>query len=733
MSAAATFGGDCAPVVEDEASPRLGAASAHVAAANARRPAPPAAEPLPLAYVESDRPPHKPLRKSASEAVMPFANVKSRVAAIIHSPRPPPRSLRKTEVGGGSVDEAAHSPPPAVPTRPAGARALVSPAMSSDSIDPARRVSIAPEFLSPRQRRSPVRRANILERNRQNIRRIEDAMAVTPRLRFERPLSLQRAFRRTSLAEELVEARLEQLDRIGIGIALPKSAPTPAGGGADAAGKSPGTISAPATATAAAAGSGLSSGSPSTAVSFVSRSGDDRFAGSVSVSAPKAAVPAEASADPAADDNPALARHRSVRERRLAAAAVEKQRDDEKRKQKDDVIEEIERREREHLVSIERCAAWRVAMTVVRAFLVMDANSTAKLREERLRQRQRALTTLAFRVPHLFKMWRRRRRLRRLGLAVMCALAAVRFRSLLRAVMARRVRRFLRVIKKDPVVRLKAYLRTMYTVKRHAVAKFTVRRARAKLMQRQSKALELYLMLTRPHLVMSARELAKHPLARPVRELPATALSPAEHRPCFVAYPAGLDALVAPHVPYWEMLAAWKRRHRGSRAVGANGLPVEFEALAVEKKARGRVVAERLAHLQRARARVIRVVVDHHFSERRLGLDMLHIARRARLTEARLRVIEDFPQVKIGGAIGRALIEIEAANAASNPFNAALLESSKQVLAKRLPRVPYLRTLPPPAEAAVAVTSLLKQSKLLRLLTTTGTEIPVGFAEALGA
>jgi hypothetical protein len=154
-----------------------------------------------------------------------------------------------------------------------------------------------------------------------------------------------------------------------------------------------------------------------------------------------------------------------------------------------------------------RIASWMVTVQVVRAFKKMDDQSTAIIRHERESRRRRALFVLAYRIPHLYRMFRRRKRVRALRRAAAVMLAVVRFKRGLKVAAARILRATLAAQRADPRSTFRMYVRTLRAITRLSSKKALIRRSHFGLLARQWDAMELYLMLTRPELVLSAAEL----------------------------------------------------------------------------------------------------------------------------------------------------------------------------------------------------------------------------------
>merc|ERR1719456_2038327 len=141
----------------------------------------------------------------------------------------------------------------------------------------------------------------------------------------------------------------------------------------------------------------------------------------------------------------------------------------------------------------------------------MDQQSTAIIRREREARIFRARLTLTYRIPHLFRMYRRRRRIRAWRRVARVMIAVVKFKRLRFHACTNVLRNTFRLLKNDKILMFRHYVRTIRAVRRLADGIVGFRKNHNLLLRRQWAAMELYVMLTRPELVLSASELRSAP------------------------------------------------------------------------------------------------------------------------------------------------------------------------------------------------------------------------------
>mmetsp|Transcript_3189 Transcript_3189/g.9950 ORF Transcript_3189/g.9950 Transcript_3189/m.9950 type:complete len:407 (-) Transcript_3189:40-1260(-) len=403
-----------------------------------------------------------------------------------------------------------------------------------------------------------------------------------------------------------------------------------------------------------------------------------------------------------------------------------------------------------------RIASWQVTVFVVVAFRAMDEQSTAIIRREREARRRRAQLVMITRIPHLFRMYRRRKRIKMLRRAAVTVWAWVRFKGMLKYRAARVLRRTLRLVQGDLLIVFRAYVRTIRSVKRLTARKAHFRRDSQHLLQRQWNDMELYMLLTRPELVLSASELRECPrlrrldqetsanvraaierrnqLAIRAAELESSMTGSVKYAPPETNPDLGLFTLVPQELvpaaygdaPYFQFLTQYKQYcHKASVPL----LPPEIDAPAfrVLHQIRNREIYQYRRAFFRKQMRAARSSISTHFSSQRTAVDMLSSAMRTRRGEAVVKVRARYPAVLTGTPLHRVLVELEVKTSRASPLVQALVDSCQEVLQEPFPRPPRLRVLYPRLELQRVVEQALNHSKLVRLLQLTATDLPPGF------
>lgn len=488
-------------------------------------------------------------------------------------------------------------------------------------------------------------------------------------------------------------------------------------------------------------------------------------------------------ATPASDSN-AQSATQSAGE--LSRAEVVRQRRKELLNQKrDKAATELVRRDQQHEEAsriaaglddfVQRLGAWMLVVKLVCSFDTMDSQSTAIIRKERERKRRWAMQVMAKRLPGLWQMHQRRMRVKRFRRAAVQVLAVVRFRRLRLVAAARTLRIVMRKVSTDRSVMFRHFTRTLYKVKRMLLRRAHGRHGLQDLLLEQWRAMEVYLLVTRPSLVFATNELKSIP---GVRLLTPDAVS--HVKDCRIRFPDKLDGSMSKSrksspagsplrrpnrffraayfvadslpsdapigdgvediytlvptellqdaygkwVPYFEFVNKWRKY---CLETGADPNLGDFDVLRSIAALRNRELRDYRAAHWRAVNRRMRTDLDHFFNERRAAVDMLEAAMMTRREEAKKRVKLRQPTVLTTSAVFTALVELDAQGTAPTPLIQALIKGCKDTLHAKLPPVEPRRRMVPAGQLEDLVAKTLRHSKLVRLLKVTATDVPPGF------
>jgi transcription termination factor NusB len=126
------------------------------------------------------------------------------------------------------------------------------------------------------------------------------------------------------------------------------------------------------------------------------------------------------------------------------------------------------------------------------------------------------------------------------------------------------------------------------------------------------------------------------------------------------------------------------------------------------------------ARLTRQR-RAVNTLYQRYISEKQSAKDMLEATLRLRRSNAEDDVKSFYPSVNPGTRLFQILVDFEEQYSAS-PFFEVMIDNNKSVIHSRMPHVPYCRLLMKPYDMERVVRRVLEQSKLSRVLQSTGVQ-----------
>jgi hypothetical protein len=584
----------------------------------------------------------------------------------------------------------------------------------------------------PRRDISPPRR-DILDRNIANIRMIEDAMMVNRTRALRSPPRVRGQTASGGVGAGMSPLRIEK-----------------PGGGDDGNDDRTRPITSPAAhhhhgGAAAAHHGGLT---PRTAALLMTPGGQSHIS---SVGGTNSTSFGALDSTPSKAD--ALA---AARARRNAALRTSRQRHADHADQRAKAFAENSKALADLNDTVMRIASWQVTVIVVVAFKAMDEQSTAVIRREREARRRRAELVMVIKVPHLFRMYRRRKRIRMFRRAAVTLLAWVKFKGMRKHRAADVARGALQAVQGDMLIMFRAYVRTIRSVKRLSSRKALFRRAHQVALLKQWTDMELYMMLTRPDLILSATELRtcsrlrklddetsekvsaaiarRNQLAVRAAEFESSIAGSVRSAPPTTNPDLGKYTLVPQELvpaaygdaPYFVFLTAYKK-HCAKLRIPLLPREIDDSSFHCLPALRSKEIHQFKQSYLRKQMRAVKTCVSTHFSSRQTAVDMLDSAMRTRRDEALVRVREAYPTVLAGTPIHRVLIELEVATSRASPLVQALVDSCQEVLQEALPKPTRVPALHPRLELQRIVEQALNHSKLVRLLKLTATDIPPGF------
>lgn len=357
---------------------------------------------------------------------------------------------------------------------------------------------------------------------------------------------------------------------------------------------------------------------------------------------------------------------------------------------------------------------WAVTAAVVRFARKLDTLCGPDILARIDARHKRAVWLLTKQLPAVFKMYRRRKRLKRLRVLVRVALAAKRFLGLRKRKALAVIVHSLRRLAHDQVFTLRRQLKRVRLMVRLSQGVAHCRRAHRELLRRQWDATEIMLLLRRPDLGLSVAELRSCAAVRWEGLRLGTPTAVPKEAVNIVTSATTTGGTIAAFVAWKQFASYWRRPI----------LPDVLNDARCDSADRARAVIDFSLRRRTRQAHLAAHVYNTWCNEQLVAKGLLETAQRTHKAHARDDVARDHPRVPKDSAVFLALVDLHVASGRA-PYIQGLLAAQRAAMTSTMPPVPRIRALAPQDEMEGVVEAALKHRKLIRLLSMTATEVPL--------